>query len=72
MIDWDSFWFYEEESIHKFGGVTEWAIRNFDINDPVRDLNYKNTLFLEQELKNGKEYTEDNLIDIYQNNNTYK
>ena len=32
MIDWDSFWFYEEESIHKFGGVTEWAIRNFDIN----------------------------------------
>jgi hypothetical protein len=54
-----------ENELHKFGGVTEWAIRNFDINDPVRDLNYKNTLFLEQELKNGKEYTEDNLIDIY-------
>jgi hypothetical protein len=66
IIDWNDFWFYEEDGLHKFGGVTEWAIRNFDINDPIRDLNYKNTLFLEQELKNGKEYTEDNLIDIYQ------
>ena len=37
IIDWNSFWFYEEEGLHKYGGVTEWAIRNFDINDEILD-----------------------------------
>jgi len=66
LIDWDSFWFYGEEGNHKYGGVTEWAIKNFDINDPERDTNYRNALFLEQILHDGVEYTEDNLISIYE------
>jgi hypothetical protein len=65
MIDWDTFWFYEEEGIHKYGGVIEWAIKNFDINDPDRDIKFRNALFLEQILKDNEEYTEDNLINIY-------
>lgn len=66
MIDWNGFWFYEEENNHKYGGVTEWAIKNFDINDPNKDVNFRNALFMEQIIRDNKEYTEDNLIDIYE------
>jgi hypothetical protein len=62
MIDWDSFWFYEEENLHKFGGVTEWGIRNFDIN--YSDNINGNILFMEQN-RNGIIHTEQSLIDIY-------
>ena len=26
------FWFFEENSLHLFGGIIEWSIRNFDYN----------------------------------------
>lgn len=65
MIDWDGFWFYEEEGIHKYGGVIEWAIRNYDINDSNRDTIYNNSLFMEQKVLG--EYTEEKLIDLYKN-----
>ena len=26
------FWFFEEENLHKYGGIIEWSIRNFDEN----------------------------------------
>lgn len=66
MIDWDGFWFYEEDNLHKYGGVIEWAIRNFNIDDSNRDTKFRNALFLEQILKKDKDYTEDNLIEIYE------
>lgn len=66
MIDWDSFWFYEEENLHKFGGVTEWAIRNFDIN--YNDGISANVLFMEQ-YRRGVVHTEESLIDIYKDGN---
>ena len=32
-IDFDKyFWFFEEENLHKYGGIIEWSIRNFDEN----------------------------------------
>lgn len=62
MIDWDSFWFYEEENIHKFGGVIEWGIKNFNIN--YSDGINANVLFMEQ-YRRGVIHTEDSLIDIY-------
>ena len=32
-IDFDKyFWFFEEENVHKYGGIIEWSIRNFDEN----------------------------------------
>ena len=40
--------------------------KKFNINDPNRDADYNNTLFMEQQLEPGKEYTEDNLINIYE------
>jgi hypothetical protein len=65
LIDWDSFWFYEEDGLHKYGGVVEWAIRNFNINDQNRNTNYRNVLWMEQKLEEGKEYTIENLIKLY-------
>lgn len=64
MVDWDGFWFYEEDGIHKYGGVIEWAIRNYNINDPNRDIMYNNSLFMEQQTPDN-EYTEDKLIELY-------
>ena len=26
------FWFFEENSVHLYGGIIEWSIRNFDYN----------------------------------------
>jgi len=52
MIDWDKFWFYEEEGLHRYGGVIEWAIRNFNIDDKNIPNGYNNVLFMEQS-KNG-------------------
>lgn len=63
MIDWSGFWFYEEENLHKFGGVIEWGIRNFDIN--YRDGINANILFMEQ-YRRDVIHTEESLIDIYQ------
>lgn len=62
IIDWDSFWFYNEEGVHKYGGVSEWAIKTFDINhsDGIND----NILFMEQ-YRDGVTHTEETLIDIY-------
>ena len=32
-IDFDKyFWFFEEKNLHKYGGIIEWSIRNFDEN----------------------------------------
>lgn len=64
MVDWDGFWFYEEDGIHKYGGVIEWAIRNYDINDPNRDTSYNNSLFMEQQPADNI-FTEDKLIELY-------
>lgn len=63
LIDWNSFWFYEEDGVHKYGGVTEWAIKNFDINhfDGINE----NILFMEQYRK-GVIHTEETLLELYQ------
>jgi hypothetical protein len=38
-IDFDKyFWFFEENSVHSYGGIIEWSIRNFDYN--LSDGNY--------------------------------
>ena len=31
-IDFDKWWFFEEDNLHKYGGLIEWSIRNFDEN----------------------------------------
>ena len=36
-IDFDKWWFFEEENLHKYGGIIEWSVRNFDENQ-VSDL----------------------------------
>ena len=63
LIDWDSFWFYEEDGVHKYGGVIEWAIKTFDINysDGINDT----ILFMEQYI-DGVKHTEESLINMYQ------
>lgn len=40
-VDFDKyFWFFEEENLHKYGGIIEWSIRNFnqDLNGGKYDL----------------------------------
>ena len=46
-IDFDKWWFFEEEGVHEYGGIIEWSIRNFDENQesdlPIvlwRELNH--------------------------------
>jgi hypothetical protein len=66
LIDWNSFWFYEEENIHKYGGVTEWAIKNFDINDTSTNQEYHNILFMEQSKNNKPFKTFDEMLENYE------
>jgi hypothetical protein len=37
-IDFDSFWFFENESV-KYGGMSQWVQYNLEPNDWYRDLN---------------------------------
>lgn len=47
LIDFDKFWFYKEEGVTKYGGQSEWAIKNFDINEVSNDVNFPNSLWQE-------------------------
>ena len=47
LIDFNKFWFYKEEGVTKYGGQTEWAIKNFDINEVSNDNNFPNSLWQE-------------------------
>lgn len=58
-IDWDKYcWFFEEEGIHKKGGVFEWAIRN---QVKSSDENF-NPLFMEYEDFDSQSKLEDAII----------
>ena len=59
-IDFDKWWFFEEEGVHEYGGIIEWSIRNFDENQesdlPIvlwRELNHMSE-------KEQREYLEQN------------
>ena len=58
-IDWDKYcWFFEEEGIHKNGGVLEWAIRN-QIKSTDDDFN---PLYMEYYLFGSQSKLEQNII----------
>lgn len=47
-IDFDKyFWFFEEENLHKKGGIIEWSIRNFDENMDDEKYNLPKVLWRE-------------------------
>jgi hypothetical protein len=33
MVDWSNHWFYEEDNITKHGGIIEWAIRHWNVEN---------------------------------------
>ena len=47
LIDFDKFWFYKEDGVTMFGGQSEWAIKNFNINEVSDDINFPNSLWQE-------------------------
>jgi|ETNmetMinimDraft_9_1059917.scaffolds.fasta_scaffold23639_1 hypothetical protein len=54
-IDFDSFWFFENDDI-KYGGMTQWVQYNLDPKDWYRDLNAKDPDYHPSDLAHKKFY----------------
>jgi hypothetical protein len=53
-VDFDKyFWFFEEKNLHKYGGIIEWSIRNF--NQDLNGGKYNLPKVLWRELNNLNE-----------------
>ena len=33
LIDFDKFWFYNEDNVTKYGGQVEWSIKNYNFDE---------------------------------------
>jgi hypothetical protein len=57
------FWFFEEENLHKYGGIIEWSIRNF--NESLEDGGYNLPKVLWRELNNLTENQQMEYLNTY-------
>lgn len=65
MVDFDNFWFYQENGITKFGGQVEWSIKKYNFDEISDNENIPNILWLEcrNDWDNGYR-TKENLVDF--------
>lgn len=74
LIDFNKFWFYKEDGVTMYGGQSEWAIKNFDIDEISDDENFPNILWQETMpmIYGGKTMNREELIKHLQKNNWWQ
>jgi hypothetical protein len=65
MVDFDKFWFYEEEGVTKYGGQVEWSIKKYDFDEVSVNEDIPNILWQEcrTDWDNGNR-TKENWVDF--------